>query len=170
MSNTDELKATAVADSENIDALKGEEKEKLAAAEEAYQNKQTAGVNGSEPQDVRQNRRHERRGEKKLPWVPGVILIGLGLVFLFNNVTSFTIDNWWALFILIPAFGSFSKAADSLRSEGEFNRDAWGAMAGGIILTLVASAFLFNLDWSLIWPVFLIIGGLGLFFGGLKSW
>jgi len=29
----------------------------------------------------------------------------------------------------------------------------------------VASAFLFNLDWALIWPFFLIIGGLGALIG-----
>ena len=99
-----------------------------------------------------------------------MILIGLGLIFLLNNTTGYAIHNWWALFILIPAIGSFSKAADAIRSAGEFDRAAWSALAGGVILTLVASAFLFNLDWGLIWPVFLIIGGLGLFLGALREW
>jgi hypothetical protein len=169
MSNSEELKQTAVSDSEQITTLKQEEKEKLAAAEEAYSKKRT--VNGdlveAEQADSRQVRGH---GRSKTPWVPGVILIGLGLLFLLNNTTSYAIDNWWALFILIPAIGSFSKAAEIIRSEGEFNRQAWGALASGTILTLVASTFLFNLSWGLIWPIFLIIGGLGLFLGAVRSW
>ena len=169
MSDTDDLKSTAVSDSQTIDTLKEEEKEKLAAAEESYNRKASASANGSAP-EVEPIEQPEQHGRKKTPWVPGVILIGLGVIFLLNNTTSFAIDNWWALFILIPAIGSFSKAADAVRSQGEFGRDAWGALAGGLILTLVASAFLFDLDWSLIWPVFLIIGGMGLFLGAWRSW
>jgi hypothetical protein len=169
MSNSEELKETAVSDPEQITTLKQEEKEKLAAAEEAYSKKRAVNgdlVEGEETNSA-QSGRHEHGNT---PWVPGVILIGLGLIFLLNNTTSYTIHNWWALFILIPAIGSFSKAAEIIRSEGEFNRQAWGALAGGTILTLVASTFLFNLSWGLIWPVFLIIGGLGLLLGALRSW
>lgn len=169
MSNSEDLKETAVSDSDQIATLKEEEREKLAAAEEAYN--KTNAVNGhladAEEADYSHPRHH---GRSKTPWVPGVILIGLGLIFLLNNTTSYAIDNWWALFILIPAIGSFSKAAGIIRSEGEFNHQAWSALAGGTILTLVASAFLFNLSWGLIWPIFLIIGGLGLFLGALRSW
>ena len=169
MSDTEDLKKTAVPDVQPIDTLKEQEKEKLAAAEEAYTRKTAVqredpaaeAVGGPPP------RQH---GRGKTPWVPGVILIGLGLIFLLNNTTGYAIHNWWALFILIPAIGSFSKAADAIRSAGEFDRAAWSALAGGVILTLVASAFLFNLDWGLIWPVFLIIGGLGLFLGALREW
>ena len=171
MSDTDEQKASAVADAEDIDSLKVEEKEKLAAAEEAYEKKQAASANGSALEDSgHPDQRHDRRGEKKMPWVPGVILIGLGVIFLLNNITGFSIDNWWALFIMIPAVGSFSKAWDRMRSEGEMTRDVWSAIAGGMVFTLVASAFLFNLDWGLIWPAFLIIGGLGLLLGARKAW
>ena len=166
MSNTEDLKDTAVPDSEQIDSLKEEEKEKLTAAEEAYARKTAIDREdvGTEQPDTEQS---SRGG---IPWVPGLILIGLGLIFLLNNTTGYYINNWWALFILIPAIGSFSKAADIMRSEGGFTSQAWGALAGGIIFTLVASAFLFNLDWGLIWPVFLIIGGLGMFLGALRSW
>ena len=166
MSNTEDLKETAVSDSQNIDSLKEEEKEKLAAAEEAYTgntavNRESMGAEQAEP---------EQAGHGGIPWVPGLILIGLGLIFLLNNTTGYSINNWWALFILIPAIGSFSKAANIMRSEGEFTRQAWSALGGGIILTLIASAFLFDLDWGVIWPVFLIIGGLGMFLGALRSW
>ena len=112
MSDTDEQKASAVADAEDIDSLKVEEKEKLAAAEEAYEKKQAASANGSAPEDSgHPDQRHDRRGEKKMPWVPGVILIGLGVIFLLNNITGFSIDNWWALFIFIPAIGALAGRA-----------------------------------------------------------
>ena len=37
-------------------------------------------------------------------WIPGVALIGIGLVFLAQNYLGQEIHNWWALFILIPVF------------------------------------------------------------------
>lgn len=165
-----ELKTTADSEpfDENIDLLKVEEKEKLSAAEAAYTRKETTSANGSAAQPT--NPQPASDDDKKKAWLPGVILIGLGVVFLVNNVTDFRIDNWWALFIMIPAIGSFSKAWDGMRAAGEMTRDVWGAIAGGMILTLVASAFLFNLDWGLIWPAFLIIGGLGILLGARKAW
>ncbi|MFL7838186.1 MAG: hypothetical protein ACK2T4_07255 [Candidatus Promineifilaceae bacterium] len=166
MSESMDLKETAVSEPEEIEALKAEEKEKLAAAEEAYsrktavnQNEETAGQEVDEPP--------RSSGRGKTPWMPGLLLIALGVIFLLNNITGFALHNWWALFILIPAFSQFSKAADLLRSEGEFTGKVWSALGGGTILCLVAAAFLFNLNWNLIWPAFLIIGGLGIFLGAL---
>ncbi len=166
----DELKTTAVSEpvDDNIELLKDEEKEKLTAAEAAYARRNTASTDGTTAQTTGEQR--DSSGDKKKAWLPGVILIGLGVIFLVNNVTSFSIDNWWALFIMIPAIGSFSKAWDGMRATGEMTRDVWGAIAGGMILTLVASAFLFNLDWGLIWPAFLIIGGLGILLGARRAW
>ncbi|HMN62375.1 MAG TPA: hypothetical protein PJ988_18560 [Anaerolinea sp.] len=40
----------------------------------------------------------------------GVILILLGGLFLLQQYTHFDFRNWWALFILIPAFGAFTSA------------------------------------------------------------
>lgn len=37
-------------------------------------------------------------------WIPGIVLIGLGLIFLVQEYFGYQIHNWWALFILIPAF------------------------------------------------------------------
>ena len=37
-------------------------------------------------------------------WIPGIALIGLGIVFLIQNYLGEEIHNWWALFILIPVF------------------------------------------------------------------
>jgi hypothetical protein len=172
---SDELKDTAVPTEDQIDTLKNEEKQKLTAAEEAYKKRQTAGANGTGSrssaavEQAAADRQLDHEQSRDIPWLPGVILIGLGLIFLLNNFTGYELQNWWALFILIPAVGSFSKAADIMRAEDGFTRQAWGAVAGGLILSLVTAAFLFDLDWGMIWSVFLIIGGMGLFLGGLRS-
>ncbi len=105
-----------------------------------------------------------RRGEAN--WVPGIILIAIGVIFLFTNLTGFSLNNWWALFILIPAVKNFGSAWGSYQRHGRFTKSARGSLTGGMILSLIASAFLFNLDWGLIWPIFLIIGGISALFSG----
>lgn len=94
-------------------------------------------------------------------WIGGLILVAIGVIFLLANTTGFQLHNWWALFILIPALANFGNAWRHYQTDGHLSKGATGSLTGGLILTLVASAFLFNLDWGLIWPVFLIIGGIG---------
>ena len=96
-------------------------------------------------------------------WIVGIVLVILGIVFLARNYLSFNIlDNWWALFILIPAVGSFVNAWNVYQKSGKRITPAVrGPLVGGLILTLVAGAFLFDLNWGLIWPVILIIVGIG---------
>ncbi|MCP5100864.1 MAG: hypothetical protein GY943_35380 [Chloroflexi bacterium] len=104
-----------------------------------------------------------RRGSN---WSSGLALIVIGVIFLVANTTNFHLDNWWALFILIPAFSNFNGAMRSYRANGRFTRSGRGSITGGLILTLIASVFLFNWDWGNIWPLFLIIFGIGALIGG----
>jgi hypothetical protein len=99
-------------------------------------------------------------------WIAGVVLIGIGVIFLLSNTTGLHFNNWWALFILIPAVTNFGNAFRSYQRHGRFTKSARGSLTGGLLLALVASAFLFNLDWGLIWPLFLIVGGLSALLGG----
>lgn len=94
-------------------------------------------------------------------WVGGVVLILLGAFFLLQNITGFWFGNWWALFILIPAFGSFAAAWRAYQTHGRLTGAARGPLIGGFILLLVAAMFLFNLDWGRLWPLFLILIGVG---------
>jgi hypothetical protein len=118
--------------------------------------------------DMRRAERAERRAERHAMrggyygWIGGVILILLGAVFLLQNLTGFSLDNWWALFILIPAFGAFATAWNNYRSNGSLTSAGRGSLIGGFILTLIAGAFLFNLDLGNLWPVILIIIGLAI--------
>jgi hypothetical protein len=95
-------------------------------------------------------------------WVPGLILIVLGAIFLLNNLANFQLNNWWALFILIPAVSSFVRAYDQYRRAGRLDRHARQSMFGGLLLTAVAAIFLFNLNWTLFGPILLILLGLTL--------
>jgi hypothetical protein len=107
------------------------------------------------------------RRRRENNWIGGVVLIGIGVIFLLSNtVAGFHINNWWALFIMIPAVANFGNAWRNYQSHGQMSRSVRGSLTGGIILTLIASAFLFNLDWGLIWPLFLIVGGLSAVLGG----
>ena len=98
-------------------------------------------------------------------WTGGAVLIGLGVIFLLNNLEIFHLDNWWALFILIPALVNFSTAWNSYRQHGRLTHKARGSVTGGLILSLVAGTFLFGWSWSMMWPVFLIVAGLSALLG-----
>lgn len=117
-----------------------------------------------EQSESRQDAPAQRRWENN--WIGGIVLIAIGVIFLLSNLTNFYINNWWALFILIPAVANFGNAWRNYQAHGHLSRSARGSLTGGIILTLIASAFLFNLDWGLIWPLFLIVGGLSAVLGG----
>ena len=110
--------------------------------------------------------RHEGK-DRNGKWGGGAILIGIGLVFLLQNVTDFSFDNWWALFILIPGVASLVNAWQYYHEDGRFSERASGPFVGGLILLFIASIFIFGLDWGAVWPVFLIIAGFGAL---LKGW
>lgn len=112
--------------------------------------------NAPQPSEVEHRRSHSGR------WVPGLILIGLGIIFLANNLTGIEIQNWWALFILIPAFGAFARAWERYKQAGMLDSQARGSVLGGLIMTTLAAVFLFNLNWVWFGPVLLILLGLTL--------
>lgn len=94
-------------------------------------------------------------------WLPGIVLILIGLIFLANNIAGLGLYNWWAVFILIPAVSSFVTAWERYRQAGSLDRHARNALFGGVLLTLVAAILLFNLSWSIFGPLLLILlGGL----------
>jgi cell wall-active antibiotic response 4TMS protein YvqF len=95
-------------------------------------------------------------------WIPGVVLIGLGVVFLIQNYLGREIHNWWALFILIPVFFTLERGYASLQAGR--SAEAIGQLTGGLVLVALIVIFLFGLPFGQLWPIFLIIGGLSLLF------
>jgi len=111
----------------------------------------------------------EASPQRNLAWLAGAVLIIFGVIFLVMNLTGFSIDNWWAVFILIPSFGSLAAAWRIYQSSGgRFTPAARGPLIGGLILLTVAAIFLFGLDWGAIWPVFLIIIGVAVLLTSLS--
>jgi hypothetical protein len=125
--------------SEEIQDLKDEEKENAAG-------------NGSESRQRDNN-----------SWVVGVVLIALGGLFLLSNfLPGFNLTNWWAVFILIPALFSLNRAWQSYRRNGRLTRGGRSSLIGGLLILTVALIFLLGLNWGVVWPVFIIIAGLGI--------
>ncbi len=126
----------------------------------------------SEPGSWREQRRAERMAERearrqkygrhRFGWLWGVVLIILGVAFLFQNLGLTLATNWWGVFILIPAFLSFVAAWERYQDANRVTRGAAASFVGGLLLTVLTFIVLFNIDFGLLWPVLLIVGGLAI--------
>jgi drug/metabolite transporter (DMT)-like permease len=104
----------------------------------------------------------------KPAWIGGVVLVAAGVFLLLGKFTRFSTDNWWAVFLLIPAAGSLWTAYTIWRrNEWRFNAASRGPLIGGLVLVFLAVIFLFELDFGRVWPGFLIIVGGGLLLTGI---
>lgn len=144
--------------SDDFSQLKDEEKEKLIEIEKDDLNDLPTHSTTSE---------FTCTSSKNSGWVAGVILIAIGLVFLATNLGGFALNNWWALFILIPAAFTFGNAFNDYKENGRLTKKGRGDLTGGLIMSLIGCTFLFSWDWGKIWPLFLIIGGISALLG---SW
>jgi hypothetical protein len=138
--------------SDEFNEIKDEEKEKMGPADQPSQEQ-----SAPESTPSRDNN----------SWIAGVAIIAVGVIFLLSNFTDFRLDNWWALFILIPGLITFANAWRARKEDGHWSKKARGSLIGGLAITMVAAIFLFNLDWGKVWPLFLILGGVAALLGGL---
>jgi O-antigen/teichoic acid export membrane protein len=125
--------------------------------------------------DTRRRERYERRRDRfeRRPWGPGgswiagLILIALGAIFLAQNFGYPVPHNWWAIFILLPAFAAFAAAWSMYQQNGgEMSPPVTSALITGLLLTGLAVIFLLGVDLSKFWPVILIVLGVGALLGG----
>ena len=103
---------------------------------------------------------HRRSG----PILGGLILLAMGVIFLLRNlgVDLPVLNNWWALFILIPVVSSLDRAWRAYQRNGlQMTSEVSGTAIGALALTMVMLTFLFDLKWAIMLPVFLILLGLG---------
>ena len=105
--------------------------------------------------------------EKSQNMYGGLIMIAVGVVFLVMQYSDIRFNNWWALFILIPALLAWSKAASLWKAAGRMNQGVTRTLAGSLFPLFIASIFLFNWDWGRIWPGFIILAGINALAG---SW
>ena len=89
----------------------------------------------------------------------GVVLILVGVYFLLRNAFGWDLDNWWALFILLPAVAMLGRTFSLFRTSGRVTPAVVQSLVPSLMMILVAVIFLFNLDWSKVWPLFLIVAG-----------
>jgi len=109
-------------------------------------------------------RRH--RGGETTSWIIGAVLIVLGVAFLLENAHYVTLtENWWAIFLYLAAFGCFANAWRSYRAKDGFTGSSTGSLIWGLVFTVVASIFIFNLLWDTWWPAILVAIGLGIVVG-----
>lgn len=105
-------------------------------------------------------------------WLVGIFVIVIGVVFLlkahgYHDWLPFR-DNWWALFILIPAVMMYLSVYERYKRLGRFDAEAGGRLTGALAITVVAVIFLAGLSWHKWWPLFIIVGGLSIIFN--KGW
>jgi len=119
-----------------------------------------------EPNNNERMERTERRSPHNASWFVGIILILLGIIFILQNMDIQLFENWWALFILIPAVGCFASAWNVFQDhEKQFTASVVSAIFFGFIFTLVSIVFLLNLSWNGLWPIILIMVGINIFIG-----
>jgi len=95
----------------------------------------------------------------------GIILIVLGGLFLMRTTGAVDIPltNWWALFILIPAFGTLSAAWRIYREAGNrLTTAARSSLLVGLALTFITFIFLFEISWTYVGPILIIVVGIAI--------
>lgn len=112
-----------------------------------------------QPQPGQEQRAQRQRDSN---WIVGGVMVVLGIIFLINNYsTNFQLQNWWAIFILIPALSNLGTAWKAYREDGYFSHRGRNALTWGLVTLTVAIIFLLGLEWGIVWPVLLIVIGLG---------
>lgn len=94
----------------------------------------------------------------------GLLLVLLGGAFFVSSVLGFRLENWWALFILMPALAMFGFGLGIPRQDnGRFSFSSRLFFACGLMVFVVAGMFLVNLEWSVWWPLMIMTPGASLY-------
>jgi hypothetical protein len=102
------------------------------------------------------------------------VIIAVGIVFLIKAAGwlggPWDVDQWWALLILIPAVGSLVASWYAYRRTG--GHLSWGVFRWvlyGLLFVVLAVVFLLVKDWQKVWPVLVIIVGVGIALGAKRN-
>nr|MBN1229218.1 hypothetical protein [Anaerolineae bacterium] len=104
----------------------------------------------------------------------GLALLLIGAYFLAENlglnIHLEFLENWWAIFILIPGVMILWRVFQAYRAEGSTTSRHWrNQLVMGLLMVFAAVVFLLNLSWSIFWPFLLIIGGLAFLFNATRQ-
>lgn len=92
----------------------------------------------------------------------GLTFVALGILFLWMNWGTQQLENWWAIFILLPAFGMISLAWGTYQWIGRFNFAVSANLGIGLVILAVAMIFFLELSWGIWWPLMIIVPGFAL--------
>jgi|AP12_2_1047962.scaffolds.fasta_scaffold25382_3 drug/metabolite transporter (DMT)-like permease len=124
-------------------------------------------------EEIHETNKNNRNRPSNL-WI-GLIFIFGGVAVLLNQLGILSFElNWWALFIMLPAAGFLGGAYNRFRSHGNlFSMEVAFSALIGLFLTALSFSLLvgaaWNINWDLIWPVIIIIIGLGMIFGRSRA-
>ena len=105
------------------------------------------------------------RRRTRFPFI-GIVLVVLVLQQTGNITEHF---QWWALFILIPAFSSLTGMYYAIRNSGTFNQTARSAAGSAVVFFTLSFMFLFNLDWTIYWPLMVLAVGFSVLIGSIPG-
>jgi hypothetical protein len=97
--------------------------------------------------------RRYRRNRDTFVW--GLVLIGIGLPFLFSSEPNNVLRHWWPLLVVVTGLGSIVHA----RGPKGVGSAVMTAALGGWLL--VATNGWYGLGWSRSWPLVIVAMGLG---------
>jgi hypothetical protein len=105
-----------------------------------------------------------------MPALTGLVMLFLSFSMLFSNTLNINWGLYWPVIFIFPALGVLTGAYNRYRSTNDlFDRGVMIPALIGLFLLFLSFSLLsgntLNINWSLYWPVILIIIGLGLVFG-----
>lgn len=117
---------------------------------------------GDEFKDLKYEEKRGATEDKGSNWIMALVLIVVGTGLLLSNFTAFSLHNWWALFLLIPAITMLRHVWAEYQRHGRLTSRSTGALIGGLTVLAAMAVFLFNLSWSRLWPIGFIFGGISI--------
>lgn len=106
--------------------------------------------------------------------VLGFVVVILGVLFLLQNfgvpLPFQSLQNWWALFILLGAVPPLSYAVARLQRTRRVDAGVLHGLMSAAVVVMVALIFLLDLSWDRWWPLFVIYGGLWMMVKGERRW
>lgn len=121
----------------------------------------------NEAQELKEQEQQISHERKHNVVIAGVMIL-VGLVLVGANVMGLTFNNWWALFMLIPAFFLLGSVWQSYREHGRLTSQCTGSLIAGLATLTMVAIFLFNLSWSTLWPLAFVFGGIAVLLSGRK--